>query len=60
MRRTTKNSQLPKVTQKLIAQQKIQKILRDKHKDKKIRDLTDADVIEFMRLKMAEELGLEV
>lgn len=34
--------------------------LREKHKGKKMSELADADVLEFMRLEMAREMGLEL
>lgn len=47
-------------TQKSVARENAKQALKDKHKDKKASELTDADVIEWNRQKMVEDLGLEI
>ena len=60
MRKITNISQLPEETQKLIAKESVRKALGDKHKGKKAFQLTSADIEQWTRQKMAEELGLEL
>lgn len=60
MRKITQTSQLPQDIQKEIAQKKARNVLRDKYQSKKKSQLAQADVIEYMKVKMAEELGLAV
>ena len=59
MRKITEISQLPEETQKLIAKEVARKALWNKHKSKKATQLTSADIEEWARQKMADELGLE-
>lgn len=46
--------------QKKAAREVAKQALRDKHRGKKASQLTQADVMEFMKLKMAEELDLNL
>jgi hypothetical protein len=45
---------------KIIVIKDAQKALYDKYKGKKKSDITDADALEFVKLEMARELGLDL
>lgn len=59
MREITNISQLSVEKQKELANENAKQALRDKHKDKKAAKLTKADVDEWNKQKMVEELGLD-